>query len=52
MVLMTDDGTRQFLFLVVDVDNNQTTTAVDVSLIGIFVDAVTPKAVVMGNFSL
>lgn len=51
LVLMTDNGTRQFLFAVIDVDNNQTTTAVDVSLIGIFVDAVAPQSVVMGNFS-
>jgi len=48
---MTDDGTRQFLFSVVDGDGNQITTAADVSLIGIFVDAVTPQSVVMGNFS-
>ncbi len=51
LVLMTDDGTRQFLFSVVDVDNNQTTTAADVSLIGVFVDAFSPESVVMSNFS-
>jgi hypothetical protein len=51
LVMMTDDGTRQFLFSVVDGDGNQITTAADVSLIGIFVDAVTPQSVVMGNFS-
>jgi hypothetical protein len=51
LVVMTDDGTRQFLFSVVDGDNNQITTAADVRLIGIFVDAVTPAAVLMSNFS-
>jgi Ca2+-binding RTX toxin-like protein len=51
LVLMTDDGTQQFLFSVIDVDNNQTTTAADVRLIGIFVDAISPESVVMSNFS-
>jgi len=52
LVLLTDDGTRHFLFLVVDANNSQTTDAGEVTLIAQFVNSTNLGGITMVDFNI
>lgn len=52
LVLLTDDGTSHFLFLVVDTNNNRTTDAGEVTLIAQFVNSTNIGGITMADFNI
>lgn len=52
LVLLTDDGTRHFLFLVVDANGNQITDAGEVTLIAQFVNSTNIGGITMVDFNI
>jgi hypothetical protein len=52
LVLLTDDGTRHFLFLVVDANGSHSTEAAEVTLIAQFVNATNIAGITMIDFNI
>lgn len=52
LVLLTDDGTSHFLFLVVDANGNRVTEAADVTLVAVFTNSVNIANITMIDFNI
>lgn len=52
LVLLTDDGTRHFLFLVVDANNSHTTDVGEVTLIAQFINSTNIAGITMIDFNI
>lgn len=52
LVLLTDDGTNHYLFLVVDVNGNQVTDAADVTLVAVFTNSTNIANITMIDFNI
>lgn len=52
LVLLTDDGTSHYLFLVVDANANQVTEVADVTLVAVFTNSVNIANITMIDFNI
>lgn len=52
LVLLTDDGTSHYLFLVVDANGNRVTEAADVTLVAVFINSVNIANITMIDFNI
>jgi hypothetical protein len=52
LVLLTDDGTSHYLFLVVDANGNRVTETADVTLVAVFTNSVNIANITMTDFNI